>query len=271
MILEKNKTKKKAKPDLELIPQKPDILPLKFDIYRKLSHLVVVGITLFYFILGFLVQNIFVYIFHFLPDLVSNLFFSVYNIESDKMVFTQYLVVFLVGISLIGLLTADIVRILFPDLYPLKPVNQILRKKEMHLRFGPQISMSIGCFSIIIMYGIFQPIGPIIICCSMIMTIFGDMTANLLGRMFGSKNIRNTPKTYEGLFSGMAVAFISGIIFLAIINIDFALNVYTFVLYPLIGAITIGILDYSNIDVDDNLTFPFVVSSILFLISFFYF
>ena len=51
--------------------------PLKYDIYRKLTHFVVLGVILLYFTSGFLNQNF---------------------------------VVFLVGISLIGLLTADIIR-----------------------------------------------------------------------------------------------------------------------------------------------------------------
>ena len=155
-------------------------LPFKYELYRKLTHLVVLGIAFFYFTLGFLVQNIFIYILELFPNIVSEFFFSIYNIEANKMIFTQYLVVFLVGVSLIGLLTADFIRILKPNLYPLKPVNRILRKKERQMRLGPHISMGIGCFSIIIMYGPFQPVGPIIICISMTMSIFGDMAANLV-------------------------------------------------------------------------------------------
>ena len=34
-------------------------LPLKYEIYRKLTHLVVLGIIFFYFTLGFLIKNFF--------------------------------------------------------------------------------------------------------------------------------------------------------------------------------------------------------------------
>jgi len=180
-----NREKRKVRLNETLIEEEKnsnldDVLPFKYEIYRKLTHLVVLGIAFFYFTLGFLVQNIFAYILELFPEIVSELFFSIYNIVANKMIFTQYLVVFLVGISLIGLLTADFIRILKPNLYPLKPVNRILRKKERQMRLGPHISMGIGCFSIIIMYGPFQPVGPIVICISMTMSIFGDMAANLV-------------------------------------------------------------------------------------------
>ena len=246
-----------------------EVLPFKYEVYRKLTHLVVLGIAFFYFTLGFLVQNIFTFILELFPEIVSELFFSIYNIEANKMIFTQYLVVFLVGVSLMGLLTADFIRILKPNLYPLKPVNRILREKERHMRLGPHISMGIGCFSIILMFGPFQPIGPIIICTSMTMSIFGDMTANLVGRKFGRRNIRKTKKTYEGLIAGMSIAYISGIITLIFINQLYPINLLSLMILPSIGTFMIGFIDYLDLDVDDNLSYNFVLSTTLFVISLF--
>ncbi|MFW9825278.1 MAG: hypothetical protein ACFFE4_20215 [Candidatus Thorarchaeota archaeon] len=68
-------------------------LPLKYDIYRKLTHLVVLGIIFFYFTLGFLIQNFFIYIFDFFP----NFFIGLFDIGGDIMIFTQNLVVFFGG------------------------------------------------------------------------------------------------------------------------------------------------------------------------------
>ena len=267
---EKRKIKKGKERSEDLVNNTSKELPLKYDIYRKLTHLVVLAIILFYFTLGFLVQNFFVYLLEFLPEFVTHIFYSIYNIEKDEMIFTQYLVVFLVGISLIGLLTADFVRILKPQLYPLKPVNRILKEKERYqMRLGPQISMAVGCFSIIILFGLFQPIGPLIICTSMTMAIFGDIASNLFGRTLGSryKNIRNTNKTYIGLFAGISVSFISGIIILIILSRFFILSFLGFLLIPLIGAIIIGVLDYLDLEIDDNLSFNFIVTSILFFVA----
>jgi CDP-diglyceride synthetase len=245
----------------------PKVLPLKYEIYRKLTHLVVLGIIFFYFTLGYFVQNLFVYLFKLLPPFFSDLFFSIYN-NIDNMIFTQYLVVCLVGISLIGLFTAEFIRILKPEAYPLKSINKILREKERHMRFGPQISMGIGCFSIIIIYGLIQPRGPLIICTSMTMAIFGDMAANLFGRTFGHNKIRNTNKTYEGLIAGIIIAFFSGIIVLFLLNELFVLNLLTILLLPLIGALIIGFLDFLDLEIDDNLTYNFIISTVLFFFSF---
>ncbi|MFX0105975.1 MAG: hypothetical protein ACFE75_10855 [Candidatus Hodarchaeota archaeon] len=208
-------------------------LPLKYDIYRKLTHLVALGIIIFYFISGFLNQN---------------------------------LIVFLVGISLIGLLSAEIVRILTPEIYPLKPVNQLLRKKELHMRLGPHISMSIGCFSTILLYGLIHPIGPVIICTSMVMSIFGDITSNLTGRTIGKRKIRKTKKTYEGLIAGILIAFITGIFVLNLLKDFYRSSILALIIIPFIGATIIGILDYLDLEIDDNLSYNFSLSSILFFI-----
>jgi dolichol kinase len=249
LFKEKKKVENRQnQPKIEDTP--PTDLPLRYDVYRKLTHLVVVGIVFLYLILGFLIPNL---------------------IGGNLLVFAQDLVVFLVGISLMGLLTADFTRILAPKYYPLKPINQILKEKELHARLGPQISMGIGCFSIILIYGLVQPLGPIIICTSMIMAIFGDVSANLIGRTKGRRKIRNTPKTYEGLFAGIIAAFISGLILLLLLKNIYTLKNYGIYLIPAIGALMIGLIDFLNLEIDDNLTYNFIVSTSLFFISLFLF
>jgi len=242
-------------------------LPLKYELYRKFTHLIVLAIVFFYFTLGFWVENVFVYLFRLAPPFISDIFFSLYNAEGDKMVFTQYLVVFLVSLSMIGLISADVIRILRPDWYPLKPVNLILREKEISSRLGPHISMGIGCLSIIITYGIFQPTGPLIICTSMTMAIFGDMAANLLGRTIGKRKIRDTPKTYEGLICGMISAYLSGFLCLVLLNTIYHISIIGLISIPFIGSIIIGFLDFANLEIDDNLSYNIIVAFCLFLAS----
>ncbi len=246
---EKHRIKIRKKNHIKFELQSFTELPLKYDIYRKLTHFVVLGIIFFYFTLGFLLQNLFI------------------SMGWDIMIFSQSLVVFLVAISLIGLLTADIVRILTPEFYPLKQVNQILREKELHMRLGPHISMSIGCLSIILLYGIIQPIGPVIICTSMAMSIFGDTTANLVGRTIGHRKIRKTNKTYEGLIGGIIAAFLSGVVVLFILRNYYRFSIPGLLIIPFIGTMIIGIIDYLDLEIDDNLTFNFCVSTILFFSS----
>ena len=269
---EKKKIKKKKVSHDEITPPVPKELPLKYEIYRKLTHLVLLGIILFYFTLGFIFKNFLIYLLDFTPKFASDIFYSIYNIEDDIMIFTQYLVVFLVAISLFGLLTADFVRILKPEIYPLKPVNKILREKERyHMRLGPQISMAVGCFSVIILFGLFQPIGPLVICTSMTMAIFGDVASNLIGRTIGPKykNIRDTKKTYIGLLAGILGSFFSGLVILVILSGFYQLILIGFFLIPLVGAIIIGLLDYMDLEIDDNLSFILVTTTVLFFIAIF--
>ncbi|MFX1455738.1 MAG: hypothetical protein ACFFDB_10225 [Promethearchaeota archaeon] len=242
-------------------------IPLKYDIYRKLTHLVVLGIIFFYFTLGFLIQNFFIYILNIFPSF----FIGMFDIGSDIMIFTQNLVVFLVGVSMIGLLTAEFSRILKPKYYPLKAVNQILKKKELHMRFGPHISMSIGCFSIILLYGLIQPVGPMIICTSMVIAVSGDASSNLIGRIFGKKKIRNTEKTYEGLIAGIIAAFIFGFIVLNLLQNVYLLKNLGIFFIPLLGSIILGFIDYLDLEIDDNLSYIFILSTVLFFCTVLFF
>jgi CDP-diglyceride synthetase len=245
VILEKRKIEH-GKRNLDNLKSLPSYLPLKYDIYRKLTHLVVLGIVFFYFTLDFFIQN---------------------SVSENIMVFAQNLVNFLVGVSLIGLLTADFTRILVPKYYPLKPVNQLLKEKELHMRLGPHISMSIGCFSIILLFGLIQPIGPVIICTSMIMAIFGDIASNLIGRTMGKRKIRTTNKTYEGLVGGIVVAFVSGLIILLLLKDFYRPENFGLIVIPLLGALMMGIIDYSDMEIDDNLSYNFILATALFFIS----
>lgn len=245
IIVEKRKIER-GKRNLEDLKQLPTYLPLKYDIYRKLTHLVVLGIIFFYFTLDFFIQN---------------------SLSDNIMVFAQNLVNFLVSVSLIGLLTADLTRILMPKYYPLKPVNQLLKEKELHMRLGPHISMSIGCFSIILLFGLIQPIGPVIICTSMIMAIFGDIASNLIGRTLGKRKIRTTNKTYEGLIGGISVAFISGLIILLLLKDFYRPENYGLIYIPILGALMMGIIDYLDLEIDDNLSYNFILATVLFFLS----
>jgi dolichol kinase len=103
----------------------------------------------------------------------------------------------------------------------------------------------------------------------MTMSIFGDMTANLIGKKFGRSKIRETKKSYEGLFAGMSVAYISGIITLLFLNQLYTINLLTLILLPLIGTMIMGILDFLDLDVDDNLSYNFVLTTVIFFISIF--
>ncbi len=103
------------------------------------------------------------------------------------------------------------------------------------------------------------------------MAIFGDIAANLFGRTLGQnrKHIRDTKKTYVGLFAGIIIAYLSGILILISLRSFYIISIPGFFLLPLIGALIIGIIDYLDFEVDDNLTYNFVVTTVLFFIAIF--
>jgi dolichol kinase len=105
---------------------------------------------------------------------------------------------------------------------------------------------------------------------SMTMAIFGDIASNLIGRTVGYKYryIRDTKKTYIGLIAGIVAALFSGIIILIILSDFYVISPLGLIFLPLIGAMIIGVLDFLDLEIDDNLTNNFILSTILFFISF---
>jgi dolichol kinase len=101
----------------------------------------------------------------------------------------------------------------------------------------------------------------------MAMGVFGDTAANLYGRTFGKRKIRNTNKTYEGLIAGVIVAFISGVIVLFTLRKFYMPKHFGLFLMPLLGAVIIGFIDYLDLEIDDNLSYNFILSTILFFSS----
>ena len=138
------------------------------------------------------------------------------------------------------------------------------------MRLGPHISMSIGCFSIILLSGLIQQIGPMVIYTSTVKGVFGDTASNLIGRTKGTRKIRNTNKTYEGLFAGVFVAFLSGTIMLYLLQDFYFPKNFGSLFLPIIGALSIGFIDYLDMEIDDNLSNNFILSTLLFFASIFF-
>ena len=85
--------------------------------------------------------------------------------------------------------------------------------------------------------------------------------------MIGRRKIRKINKTYEGLVAGIIVSFFSGIIVLYLLRNFYRFNIIGSLLIPLIGAMIIGLLDYIDLEIDDNLSFNFCLSTIFYIIS----
>lgn len=242
-------------------------LPLKYEIYRKVTHLVVIGICFVYFTFSVLVKFIVDGIIRLFPDFLKELLYGEIILNLSSVEFAQYLVVFLTSISLIGLLTADYVRIVYPEDNPFKSVNKILRQKELKTRIGPHISMAVGNISIILIFGPLLK-GPLIVSLAITMSIIGDSAANLIGINLGRHKIRGGNKSYEGLIAGIAFSYLSGLLFLVTSSFLFQnlIHLQSIIILPIIVSISLGIIDYLDLPVDDNLTFLLISSIIIYLL-----
>jgi len=242
------------------------VLPLKYEIYRKLTHLIVICICFFYFIFGVFTKFLLDNFISILPDFIKNFFSGANLIILNNVDFTQYLVVFLTSISLMGLLTADYVRIIAPEDYPLKSINRLLRQRELKTRIGPHITMAVGTISIVLIFGPLSNIGPLIVSLSILMSSVGDSSANLIGITIGCHKIREGKKSYEGLIGGILFSFLSGIFFLIFQFFPNFISPQKILLISLTVALIIGIIDYLDLPIDDNLSFLITSSIIIYLL-----
>ncbi len=244
------------------------VLPLKYEIYRKLAHLIVICICFLYFIFGVFTKFLLDNFISILPDFIKNFFSGENLIFLNIADFTQYLAVFLTSISLMGLLTADYVRIIAPEDYPLKSINRLLRQRELKTRIGPHITMAVGTISIILIFGPLSNTGPLIVSLSIFISSVGDSSANLIGITLGRHKIRGGKKSYEGLIGGILFSFLSGILFLFLIFQFFPnlISPQKILFISLTVALIIGIIDYLDLPIDDNLSFLIISSIIIYLL-----
>ena len=118
--------------------------------------------------------------------------------------------------------------------------SSFIRQKEQHRMYGVIFFLSAAIISL----AVFD--FPIALA-ALLMTTFGDMTAALAGKKYGTTLIFKN-KTLVGLVAGLAVNLIVGLI----IGFLFSLNIYI----PILMAFTATIVETSLDELDDNLIVP---------------
>jgi hypothetical protein len=68
LVLRERKKVKKTGDFFQESRDQAEKLSFRYEIYRKLTHLVVLGIILFYFTLGFILQNVFIRLLELYPE-----------------------------------------------------------------------------------------------------------------------------------------------------------------------------------------------------------
>ncbi|MHA1732854.1 MAG: diacylglycerol/polyprenol kinase family protein [Promethearchaeota archaeon] len=243
--------REKRHPHTDAYERPTEGLTFRYELYRKLTHFVVVGIFLVYFYFGPYFMEKFNRAMAVMPW-----FWGISDFGVPPSSFGQYFAVFWAVISFLGLNVAEFTRILAPEAYPLKKVNRILRDDELHSKMGPHIAMTVGVLSVILTIG---PYAPKVACAAISIGIFGDAAANIVGKKFGKHQIRKG-KTLEGLLGGAAVSFVSAFGFLMYEELftltPTVVGSATIAIIALGGTVTFVLVDFFSPSISDNLLNP---------------
>lgn len=253
--------REKQHPGTDAYERPEEGLTFKYEIIRKLTHFVIVGVFLVYFYFGpyFMVK------FNQAMALAPR-FWGISDFGIPEQQYGQYFAVFWILIAFFGLATADSVRILKPNAYPLKKVNRILRKDELHAKLGPHIAMTVGVLAIVLTIG---PYAPSVACAAIAIGCFGDAAANIIGKKLGRHKIRKG-KTLEGLIGGAVVSFISAFAFLIYEDLFTTISrvqLGHIALVALGGTLTFVFVDFFSPSISDNLLNPFLSGSVMAILT----
>jgi len=166
--------------------------------------------------------------------------------------FNKNLCILYVLICLSVFFIFEVIRLKKPSLYPYpfkKITEKVAREREKYY-LAAHIHFFIGALIALI---IFRGINSIV---GILVAIFSDAIAAIVGVTIGRAKIPiNKEKTVEGTLTGMVAAMIVIITFLGV--------TFTNIIKGLIIAIIFGILDVTNLPVNDNLIYPIIFGGTL--------
>ncbi|HME56681.1 MAG TPA: hypothetical protein VKM55_31055 [Candidatus Lokiarchaeia archaeon] len=228
-------------------------LSIKYEVIRKTTHAVIILVVVCYVVIG----PLFMLAVNWLLELVG-----LPDLVSDQIYWGQYTVAFFTVIAFLGLSTAEVVRVYFYKAYPLKSVKKIFRQKEIGAALGSHIALTVGCLSVILIFG---PYEPEIVMASIAISAIADGAASIVGRRFGMHEYKTAfskkRKTFEGLLTETIVSIILSFLFLI-----YRFGVYSFLL-AFVAAMVIDFIDYLSIQVSDNLINPIACAVVLVLVA----
>jgi dolichol kinase len=228
-------------------------LSIKYELIRKTTHAVIFLVVVCYMVIG----PLFMFVVNLLLEAIGQP-----SLVSDVAYWGQYTVAFFTIIAFLGLSTSEIVRVYFYQAYPLKSVKKIFRQKEIGAALGSHIALTVGCLSVILIFG---PTEPQIVMASISISAIADGAASVVGKRFGSHQYRTVfskkRKTLEGMLTETIVSLVLSFLFLI-----YRFGAYSFLL-AFVAAMVIDFIDYLSLQVSDNLINPIASALVLFLVA----
>jgi len=225
---------------------------LKHEFRRKSSHLFGVLLIICYFWISFPVFNFVQQLIIQVEKMHTNIWGIVYIIINPEYI-PRMITVFGFICTLILIIIPDIIRV-FKFKYTLfRSFAHIMRKKEENA-IGPHICLVSGSLFVMLIIP-----NDIISISGILIAIFSDAVASLVGKKFGKKRLpfaKRTNKTLEGFIAGFITAFL---IPLPILILEF--DLYISIILSIIGAVIISLIDIFTPLITDNFLNP-ILSSI---------
>jgi dolichol kinase len=250
--LYKNKFEKKTKSEIN----SPKFINNKdftffHEIKRKSTHLVGLLLIICYFWISIPVFNLVQQLIIFADTLNANIWGMV-SIQIAPSYIPQMISIFAIFCAGFLITLPDIFRIFNFRGAIFKNFSKVMRGKERNA-VGPHVCLMIGSLIPMILIPNY-----LISIAGIIIAVFSDAMASLVGRKFGKHKLpfaRRTGKTYEGLLGGFLTAFL-----LPIPVLLWGFNVATSFILALVGAIVVSIIDVITPLVTDNILNPILAS-----------
>ncbi len=221
------------------------------EIQRKSTHLVGLLLIACYFWISIpvftWVQDLIIYF----ESINANIWGMVF-IEINSSYIPQMVSIFAIFCTAFLITVPDIIRVMNFKYTMFKKFADVMREKERNA-IGPHVSLLIGSIIPMILINEY-----LISVAGIIIAIFSDAAASLVGRKFGKHKLvfsERTGKSYEGLIGGFITAFLCPLPILL-----WGYDLYTSIILALIGAIVVSIIDIITPTLTDNILNPICAS-----------
>ncbi|MHA1310688.1 MAG: phosphatidate cytidylyltransferase [Candidatus Helarchaeota archaeon] len=253
-----NKKIKNKKYDLHFV--KNEDFTFYHEMKRKVSHLVGILLIVCYFWISI---PLFIDI-QYLLNLVEKMGINIWGmviIPVNMMYVPRMITLFAMFCTGYFIIIPDILRVFDFKLTMFKMFEKIMREKEKNA-IGPHVCLVIGCLISTLLIP-----EDLIVVSGIIIAIFSDSVASLVGRKFGKHKLpfsKRTGKSYEGLLGGFLTAILVSFPILLL-----GYNLMTSIILSLIGGLVFSVIDILTPIITDNYLNPILICTGMYIIFLF--